>query len=209
VALSPLEIYAAGLRGESEVLVRDTAGGTRPVPVRDWLLGRPGDEGLLARCRGATLDVGCGPGRLTVALAARGLPVLGVDIAPVAVALARERGALVLVRSVFDRLPGRGRWATVLLVDGNIGIGGDLGALLRRLRGLLAPDGRLLVELEPPGGRSGPDRVRLEDSRGVSGWFSWAYLADDRLDPVGAAAGLRVLERWSDQGRWFAALVRS
>ena len=41
-------------------------------------------------------------------------------------------GGPALVRSVFETLPGEGRWDTVLLMDGNIGIGGDPAALLGR-----------------------------------------------------------------------------
>jgi hypothetical protein len=39
----------------------------------------------------------------------------------------------------------------VLLLDGNIGIGGDPHRLLRRVRELLTPTGRLLVELDVDG----------------------------------------------------------
>src|SRR5262249_61510991 len=72
-----------------------------------------------------TLDVGSGPGRLTVALAECGIPALGIDVTPYAVHLARAAGALTLLRDVFGRVPGAGRWMTVLLADGNIGIGGE------------------------------------------------------------------------------------
>jgi hypothetical protein len=62
------------------------------------------------------------------------MPVLGVDVSPAAVARAKGAGGAVLRRSVFDRLPAEGRWGTALLADGNIGIGGDPHALLRRVR---------------------------------------------------------------------------
>ncbi|HEY0778261.1 MAG TPA: methyltransferase domain-containing protein, partial [Gemmatirosa sp.] len=39
------------------------------------------------------LDAGCGPGVLTMALAARGAQVTAVDLSPTLVALARERAA--------------------------------------------------------------------------------------------------------------------
>src|SRR5204863_7462240 len=92
------------------------------------------EEARLAAMAAPVLDVGCGPGRLVVGLARRGAVALGVDPAPAAVALARGRGAAVLQRSVFDPLPGHGRWRTIVLADGNIGIGGDPVRLLRRCR---------------------------------------------------------------------------
>ena len=70
---------------------------------------------------------------------------------PAAVGHAIERQATALVRSVFDPLPGTGRWATALLFDGNVGIGGDPARLLRRVRRAARPDGRAIVEMAPPG----------------------------------------------------------
>src|SRR5439155_8036 len=84
---------------------------------------RPGDGGLLARCSGPTLDVGCGPGRLVAALAAAGLPTLGVDISAEAVRQARRRGAPAQRTCVFTPIAGEGAWQHLLLADGNIGIG--------------------------------------------------------------------------------------
>ena len=52
-----------------------------------------------------------------------------------------------LQRSVFDRLPGERRWGTVLLLDGNIGIGGDPVRLLRRCADLVRPRGQVLAEV--------------------------------------------------------------
>jgi hypothetical protein len=80
-----------------------------------------------------------------VALGERGVPALGIDITTYAVWLARSSGALALHRDVFAPVPGAGRWARVLLADGNIGIGGDPVVLLRRAGELLRPGGLALV----------------------------------------------------------------
>ena len=87
------------------------------------------DDAAIRTAQGPVLDVGCGPGRMLRAAALQGHLVLGIDVAPAAVRLARGQGLPVLLRSVFDRLPGMGRWGTALLMDGNIGIGGDPSAL--------------------------------------------------------------------------------
>ncbi|MDP9442781.1 MAG: hypothetical protein M3P34_11540, partial [Actinomycetota bacterium] len=63
--------------------------------------------------------------------------------------------------SVFGALPGEGRWATALLIDGNIGIGGDPVALLRRVAELLRPAGVVLVELDAPGAPTEVVTVRM------------------------------------------------
>ena len=64
------------------------------------------DELMLHRCWGPTLDVGCGPGRLTGALRERGTVTLGIDTSPRAVSLTSRRGGIALRQSVFDRVPG-------------------------------------------------------------------------------------------------------
>jgi hypothetical protein len=119
---------------------------------------------------------------------------------------AHERGAVALIRDVFDPLPGQGRWQTVLLADGNIGISGHPARLLRRVRELLAGSGRALVELTPARHGRGACAVRLR-SDGASGeWFRWAELGVDDIAAPAAEAGLVVTERWSDRGRSFAQL---
>jgi 2-polyprenyl-3-methyl-5-hydroxy-6-metoxy-1,4-benzoquinol methylase len=62
-----------------------------------WDIGRPQEafERLAAagRWRGAVLDAGCGTGEHALRAAALGLPVLGVDVAETAIAMAREKAA--------------------------------------------------------------------------------------------------------------------
>ena len=119
----------------------------------------------------------------------------------------RERGAAALQRSVFDRVPAAGRWQHALLADGNVGIGGDPVALLLRTADLLAPAGRVHVELGAPGSRSGSTLARLEPEGAAPGeWFPWAHLPVSGLEPVAAAAALEVADVWSGAGRWFAEL---
>ena len=154
------------------------------------------------------LDVGCGPGRVVVDLARRGVPSLGVDPAPAAVNLARRRGAAVLQRSVFDRLPGEGRWGAVVLMDGNVGIGGDAVRLLARCARLINADGTVLVEVDPPGSGWATRRVRVEHGSDTGPWFDWVVVDADAIGAVAAAAGLRVTRIERSGERWFARLER-
>jgi SAM-dependent methyltransferase len=213
--LDPLDIYAEGLAGR-RVFVRSADGGRLPLPVRRWIGDlQAGDAELLAWCTGPTLDVGCGPGRLSVALGRRGIPALGIDVSAAALSRAETAGATVLHRDVFGDVPGHGRWARVLLADGNVGIGGDPVRLLARARELLGPHGLVLVELTPEVDVSGgPEpglgarqRVRLEDDRGrTSAWFPWASLGVAGLRRVAPSAGLTEVAVWQASGRAFAAL---
>ncbi len=166
------------------------------------------DTDVLHRCSGPVLDVGCGPGRLVAALAARGMTALGVDVSPAAVSLTRRQGGTALRRSVFDRLPREGRWGTVLLMDGNVGIGGDPTALLVRLRVLLRPGGRLLVEAAP---HDVDERltVRVEDADGRHGRpFPWARVGATALLHAADATGWILTGRWTSDDRVFLELHR-
>jgi SAM-dependent methyltransferase len=177
------------------------------LPVGRWQ-NRPdgADELLLSACSGPTLDIGCGPGRLVEALASRGVIALGVDISPVAVRLTNARGAPAVCRDVFDRLPGEGRWRHVLLADGNIGIGGNPVALLRRVSQLLRPGGTALVEVDAPGRGLRRNQVRLSSADKQGDWFDWAWVGSDELGGAAKSAGLRT--RWLAEcdGRHFAEL---
>jgi SAM-dependent methyltransferase len=164
-----------------------------------------GDASLIEACTGPTLDVGCGPGRLTVALAEAGRVALGIDLSAAAIRMARRRGAVVLRRDVFEPLPGTGRWEHLLLADGNIGIGGDPARLLDRCRRLLARDGLLHLELAPPGTPTWAGPATAERGAEVAA-LAWASVAADALDDLAAAAAMRVLRNWTEAGRWFATL---
>jgi len=122
-----------------------------------------------------------------------------------AVAIARERAASVIHGSVFE-VPEAPRWNSALLLDGNIGIGGEPERLLAKIAQLLRPGGRVLVELEPPHVESRVLNIRLEGPGDVSEWFPWAWVGIDTIDSVADEAGLAAVDRWSIGGRWFTQL---
>lgn len=154
------------------------------------------DELVMNECSGVTtLDLGCGPGRFTAALHHRGSAALGVDASAVAVALTRQRGGTAMRLDLFGWLPAQGHWDRVLLADGNIGIGGDPVRTLRRAAELLAPGGRVIVEIDRPD--SGAELVshellRWESRHAMGPWFRWARLGAVALSAVATAAGLEV-----------------
>lgn len=208
-----LGVYGAALReaalgGDGVLQVLDETGTPlRRIDPVDWITAlRPGDGGLLARCGAATLDIGCGPGRLVATLARAGRDVLGIDISAEAVRQARRRGAPALRADVFGPVPRAGGWRTVLLADGNIGIGGDPVALLGRCGQLLRGDGSVLLELAAPGDRSWRGNVRLQFAHRRSALFPWAVVSADDIAAVAAPTRLRLGETWTEEGRWFARL---
>lgn len=201
-------MYAAVLaREHGRVVARDREGNTVELASARWLAAAgPTDERVLARARGPVLDVGCGPGRHVRALRRSGVAALGLDASPAAVRMARTRGTPVVEGSVFDDVPAPGAWSTVLLLDGNVGIGGDPQALLHRAGQLLAAEGAVLCECEAPGTGLRAGSLRLEHGGASSHWFPWARVDFDALVGIAGAAGLTARERWEDGGRWFAWL---
>lgn len=197
------------LRGRPHLRLVSDEGTELGLPLERWM-GEPTDEehSLLRLAQAPVLDIGCGPGRHVVALRARGVHALGLDIAPGAVAIARGRGAEVLHGCIFGHVPRAGSWGSALLLDGNLGIGGDPTALLQRVAALLRPGGTALVEAAPPAMPSATLRLRLETEEARSHWFAWARVNADDLDSLAAATAFRLAERWEARGRWFARLVK-
>ncbi|MFJ4626937.1 methyltransferase domain-containing protein [Streptomyces sp. NPDC088847] len=200
--------YTDALRtGRGPLYLRRSDGWLLPLEVERWCAeADAADLEVLGRCEGAVLDVGCGPGRLVAALAARGRRALGVDVSEAAVAHTVRLGGQALRRSVFQPLPGEGRWDTALLIDGNVGIGGNPHALLRRVSQLLAADGLLIAETAPV---DVDERVQVHvaDGRGASGSaFPWARLGTPALLRHARRAGWRPDGQWTADGRSFLAL---
>jgi len=204
-------VFDLALAGEhGGVAYVDPASGAAPVALDHDRWQQPADEVdrlVLSRCRGPALDIGCGPGRIVRALAERGVAALGVDTSPVAVALTAERGAAVLHRAVQRPLPGEGRWGTVLLMDGNIGIGGDPEVLLRRCRQLVRDDGTVIVEVDPDDSVDETTALAVFDDTG--GWTEavpWSRTGAAACRDRASRAGLTVAEDWMVDGRRFLSL---
>ncbi|MEU6389281.1 class I SAM-dependent methyltransferase [Streptomyces sp. NPDC046939] len=203
--------YAYALRaGRGPLFLRRADGWLLPLEVERWCARADAvDREVLDRCEGAVLDVGCGPGRLVAELAARGRTALGIDVSEAAVDRAERLGGPALRRSVFEPLPGEGRWDTVLLMDGNVGIGGDPRALLERVTQLLSPGGLLIAETAPV---DVDERAHVQVVDVPSGAhddgrpFPWARLGSEALLRHAAPTGLSPDAQWSAGGRRFVAL---
>ncbi|MFG3407126.1 class I SAM-dependent methyltransferase [Streptomyces sp. NPDC048142] len=215
--------YANALRtGRGPLFLRRSDGWLLPLDVERWCSGAgSADLSALHRCEGPVLDIGCGPGRLVAELASLGHRALGIDVSEAAVARTRGLGGAALLRSVFEPLPGEGRWGTLLLLDGNIGIGGDPAALLDRATDLLGAGGLLIAETAPvdvdervrvrlDDGRGGPDG-RTAPATGHDGDaepFPWARIGTPALLRYARAGGWRTADQWGAQGRTFVSLRR-
>jgi SAM-dependent methyltransferase len=210
------EPYARALLQEEDTLYLHSTDGSRArFDVSRWTDAADAiDRAVLRRAHGPVLDVGCGPGRMVKAAVARGVKALGVDVSPVAVEILRAAGLPVHLGSIFESIPYEGSWSTALLLDGNIGIGGDARALLARIREVLRQPnlgghgGDIIVETHPDAAR---DRAYVGSLVGqdgnVSDSFPWAEVGRAALAAHAADAVLRVTQSWGGAGRSFSRLL--
>lgn len=216
-------LYDQALGGE-RCWIRHDDGELRPLPAHRWLGVRcpddvcPGDgsedafdevfdEAVTQMCTGPTIELGCGPGRLVARLIQRGIPALGIDRSVTAIRLAGRGGAPALLGDVFDPLPGMGLWQTVLLVDGNVGLGGDPCRILGRAAELLARGGRCVAEFDAENIGIRARWVRLESACEVGPWFRWASVGVDSAAALAAQVGLTLTGFRLIGGRVIACLA--
>jgi SAM-dependent methyltransferase len=208
-ALQPYEQALSGGGGLS--LVGED--GTVVTLAIERYLGRAdsADLTVLGRCVAPVLDIGCGPGRMVCALTEQGTPALGIDIADYAVQLTHQRGGIALSRDVFDRVPGEGRWPTILVLDGNIGIGGNVAQLLNRLVDLMASHGTIIVEASSSAPGIIEQVLRARFARGgepMGPPFTWSVVSADAIAAQAGRCGLAVSDHWSAADRSFLCLSR-
>lgn len=167
------------------------------------------DLAAIGELDGPLLDVGCGPGRMVRAAAGLAMPALGIDVSVHAVRLTTADGTPALERSIFERLPLEGRWRTVLLMDGNIGIGGDPDALLDRCLALLAGGGSLVIEADADADLD--DRALftvVDDLDNESAPFPWARIGWRTAERTALAAGFDATEHRVAGSRHFVRATR-
>jgi SAM-dependent methyltransferase len=159
------------------------------APFYDWenaqTLGRrdvPFWRGLAARTGGATLELGCGTGRILVPLARAGIDITGIDRSAEMLARARRRlrrarleSPARLTRGDVRALPfADGRFALVIAPYGllqSLLSDRDLTATLASVHRVLAPGGTFALDLVPdvPHWREYRRRVTLAGRRTPSG----------------------------------------
>jgi 2-polyprenyl-3-methyl-5-hydroxy-6-metoxy-1,4-benzoquinol methylase len=128
-------------------------------------------EAVLARQPRRVLDVGCGEGWLSRALAGRGVDVTGIDSSAALIDAARQRGGGTFAVLAYDALAEDGTRAGVgfdVIVANFALLGENIVPLLHGLRAAVAPYGALIIQTVHPAGAGGPYRNgwRTEDFRG-------------------------------------------
>ena len=123
--------------------------------------------------QGPVLDLGAGAGRASLWLQDQGIAVTAVDSSEGAARVCRERGVRDVRVGDLNAPPDDHRWRMILLLCGNLGLGGSWDgnrALLTRLAELAAPDAVLVGDSVEP---NGPPELglRIRYKRRATPWW--------------------------------------
>lgn len=177
--------------------------------------------------RGRVLDVGCGPARVGLHLEAGGHDVVGIDASPLAVRVARARGARdVRVMRLDDAGPVLGHFDTVIMLGNNFGLLRSREAgprLLRRLGRITGSKARILAgsldvyRTEDPvhlayhqhnrarGRMAGQLRIRIRHLQYATPWFDYLMVSPEEMADLASAGGWR-LERTIGDGAAYVGI---
>jgi SAM-dependent methyltransferase len=185
------------------------------------------------RCaRGQTaLDVGCGAGRVSLHLQARGFRVIAIDNSPLAVKTARSRGvkdARLLPFENVGTLP-RGSVDTVVMFGNNFGLFGSYSRAKRLLRDLhrITRDNAVLLaqSLDPyqtdePAHRTyqrrnrrrgrmpGQIRIRIRYQEWVGRWFDYLLVSPAEMSAIVDGTGWDVDRFFTVDDPRYTAVIR-
>ena len=162
---------------------------------------------MLDLCVGPTLDVGCGPGRMTQLLAERGDIVLGIDVVPEAIWQTRDRGVAAILRDVFEDVPAEGRWQTCCSPMATSASAATPCGCCAGSRSCSAP----VAASSPTSRRPAPDCTRgraTNSRRPTSEPFPWSVVGADAIGELVAAGALHG-ETLDVGDRWVGALHES
>ena len=187
-------------------------------------------EALERHAHGRVLDIGCNAGRHALYLQEKGLDVLGVDVSPLSIAIAKERGLRKAeVLSIDEVSAGLGTFDTILMLGNNFGLFANAGKarrLLRRFKKLTSSGAMLIVEslnvynTEDPdhlsylaanrerGRVSGQIRIRARYKRFVTPWFDYLMVSPAEMETLLEDTGWRVAKRYEAPGaRFYTAVI--
>ncbi len=146
--------------------------------------------------RGRVLDAGLGAGRAALELQQRGRSVVGIDVSPGAVEVARRRGVRDVRLLAFEKVDeSLGAFDTVVMFGNNFGLFGSPSKARRLLRRLRPLAGRIVAGSNDPYATEDPVHLAYQERNRKRGRM---------------AGQLRIRNRYRDlTGPWFDYLIVS
>jgi SAM-dependent methyltransferase len=195
------------------------------APFRCWW---PQERRAMRFVRGRVLDLGCGAGRAGLHLQSRGREVVGIDVSPLAVELARQRGLADVRLGTLDSAvrPGE-RFDTILLLGNNLGLlaGEQQGRrVLRKLVRVATGRGRVLAGSYDPydgaselargyqarnrerGRMGGAERLRVRYRQYATPWYDHLFASRDEVERLVEGTGW-VASRFLGDGPGYVAVL--
>ena len=179
--------------------------------------------------RGRVLDVGCGAGRHSIFLQEKGLGVLGIDVSPGAVRVAKARGLkngkCLSITQIDRRL---GVFDTILMLGANFGLFANPQRarwLLRRWRNLTSPDAQIIAESNDiyqtdnkahlayqranrrRGRMSGQIRFRVRYLEYVDPWIDYLMVSAKGMSKIVSGTGWRIDRFFHSAGSPYIAVI--
>jgi SAM-dependent methyltransferase len=195
------------------------------APFRRWW---PQERRAMRFVRGRVLDVGCGAGRVGLHLQNRGFDVVGIDVSPLAVRLARQRGAVDARVGTLDTAIDAGeRFDTILLLGNNLGVlGGEQQGrrILRTLVRLSTVKGRILAGSYDPyegaselarryqarnrerGKMGGVERLRVRYRQYATPWYDVLFASRNEVTQLAGESGW-IVKHFIDDGAGYVGVL--
>ncbi len=187
------------------------------------------EKRAIKHARGSVLDIGCGAGRHAIYLQARGHNVLGIDVSPLALKVARLRGLrktrVLPITKVSRSL---GAFDTVLLLGNNFGLLANKRRarwLLRRFKAITPPDGRIIASSNDVyqtdakehvayqrsnrrrGRMSGQIRMRIRRRQLATPYFDYLMVSLKEMKEIVAGTGWDVTHQYQGPGPLYAVVL--
>jgi SAM-dependent methyltransferase len=160
--------------------------------------------------RGPVLDLGAGAGRAAVYLQDRGMPVTAVEASPGAAEVCRLRGVADVRIGDLNDPPTDLPWAAVLLLCGNLGLGGSWRGtrrLLVRLAELVAPGAVLIGDSVTDDEPRVQLRIRYREL--VTPWWPQYNIPAAQMPALVEGTGWMIEKHLQDRGAHAVLLRRT
>jgi SAM-dependent methyltransferase len=193
-----------------------------------WSL--PEREGMKYLAAGATLDLGCGAGRVELYLQSLGREVTGIDNSPIAIQICRERGVKdARILPVAKITPALGTFANIILYGNNWGLMASrkqARRLLRVFHRMTTPDARIIAASNDiyattnplhlayqqwnreRGRLPGQIRFRVRSGIHATPWFDYLMVSKAEMEDILQDTGWQVQAYLDSEDSQYVAVIR-